>query len=192
MQNWEPDLWSAATLGVVRDDSIRSLLPHKLQVALLLAECVQHGLRTIAFCKSRKLCELVAAYCRETLKCTAPEMANAVQVYRGGYSPAERRRIESDLHAGRIRGVAATNALELGIDIGSLDVTLHLGFQGSLASMRQQSGRAGRREQRSLALYVAFDGPLDQHFMRHPEDVFGRPNEAAQVRRWKWLYQFVG
>lgn len=98
----------------------------------------------------------------------------AIQAYRGGYSPAERRQLEADLHAGRLLAVCATNALELGIDVGQLDVTLHLGFPGSIASLRQQAGRAGRREQPSLAIVIAFDGPLDQHFMRHPEQLFQR------------------
>ncbi len=142
---------------------------------------MQHGLRTIAFCKTRKLCELVTAYTRETLKCTAPHLANHVAVYRAGYSPQERRALEGALHGGQLCAVAATNALELGIDVGHLDVTLHLGFPGSVSSLRQQAGRAGRREQPSISVLVAFDGPLDQYFMRHPEALFGRPLEHTQV-----------
>lgn len=104
-----------------------------------------------------------------------------MQVYRGGYSPAERRAIEAELFHGQLLGVAATNALELGVDVGSLDVTLHLGFPGSVSSLRQQAGRAGRREQQSLAVFVAFDGPLDQHFMRNPDHLLRRPVESVQV-----------
>ncbi|GLI69803.1 hypothetical protein VaNZ11_014504 [Volvox africanus] len=152
-----------------------------VEMALLLAECVQHGLRTIAFCKSRKLCELVMAYTRETLVACAPGYEGRVKVYRAGYSPAERRAMEADIHSGRLLALAATNALELGVDVGGLDVTLHLGFPGSVASLRQQAGRAGRREQESLSLVVGFDGPLDQHFMRHPEHLFGRPVESVQI-----------
>ncbi len=103
-------------------------------------------------------------------------------MYRGGYSPEERRKVEAELFSGRLLGAVATNALELGVDVGALDVTLHLGFQGSIASMRQQAGRAGRREQPCMAVYVAYDGPLDQHFMRNPEDLFSRSVESAQVR----------
>lgn len=77
--------------------------------------------------------------------------------------------------------MAATNALELGVDIGSLDVTLHLGFQGSVASLWQQSGRAGRRKQGAMSVYVAFDGPLDQYFMADPNRLFQRSIESAQV-----------
>ncbi|GAX82210.1 hypothetical protein CEUSTIGMA_g9638.t1 [Chlamydomonas eustigma] len=175
--------WKQAQIEMGREqklDELRRSSPI-VEISLLLSECIKHGLRTIAFCKSRKLCELVATYTRETLKATTPHLANSFKVYRGGYSPAERRSIEADLFSGRLLAVAATNALELGVDVGSLDVTLHLGFQGTIASMRQQAGRAGRREQPSMAIYVAFDGPLDQHFMRQPEDLFERKIENAQL-----------
>ncbi|KXZ56975.1 hypothetical protein GPECTOR_1g880 [Gonium pectorale] len=152
-----------------------------VETALLLAECVQHGLRCLAFCRSRKLCELVAAYTRETLAACAPECVEQVKVYRAGYSPAERRALEADLHSGRLRALAATNALELGVDVGGLDVTIHLGFPGSVASLRQQAGRAGRRERASVSLLVAFDGPLDQHWVRHPDELLGRSVESVQV-----------
>ena len=114
-----------------------SILPCSpiVEVALLLAEAVQHGLRTIAFCRTRKLCELVACYTRETLRASAPHLVNAVSVYRGGYAAQDRREIEGALFCGRLRGVAATNALELGVDVGELDCTLHLGFPGSVASL---------------------------------------------------------
>ncbi|BDA42593.1 probable ATP-dependent helicase hrq1 [Coccomyxa sp. Obi] len=152
-----------------------------VELSLLLAECVQHGLRTIAFCNTRKLCELVTAYTRETLKATAPDLASSISVYRAGYSPQERREIEGALFSGKLWAVAATNALELGVDVGSLDATLHLGFPGSVASMWQQAGRAGRREQPSVSIYIGFDGPLDQFFMHQPENLFKRPIETAQI-----------
>ncbi|CAL9107439.1 unnamed protein product [Musa textilis] len=142
---------------------------------------VQHGLRCIAFCKTRKLCELVLSYTRELLQATAKDLANSIYVYRAGYSPQERRRIEIDLFEGKILGVAATNALELGIDIGHIDATLHLGFPGSVASLWQQAGRSGRRARPSLAVYVAFEGPLDQYFMKFPQKLFGSPIEHCQV-----------
>jgi DEAD/DEAH box helicase domain-containing protein len=125
---------------------------------MLLVECIQHGLRTIAFCKTRKLCELVTAYTRETLKATSPHLIDTISVYRAGYSAQDRRGIEHALFSGKLRAVAATNALELGVDVGDLDCTLHLGFPGSVASLWQQSGRSGRRGQPSLAIYIAFDG----------------------------------
>eukprot|EP00891_Asterochloris_glomerata_P009914 jgi/Astpho2/9914/e_gw1.00152.3.1_t len=152
-----------------------------VELSLLLAECIQHGLRTLAFCKTRKLCELVTAYTRETLKATSPHLARSISVYRAGYSPLERREIERALHDGDLWAVAATNALELGVDVGSLDVTLHLGFPGSVSSLWQQAGRAGRREQSSASIYIAFDGPLDQYFMTHPDRLFSRPIERAHV-----------
>eukprot|EP00850_Spirogloea_muscicola_P019685 SM000196S05377 [mRNA] locus=s196:113062:121854:- [translate_table: standard] len=138
-----------------------------VEVAILLAEMVQHGLRCLAFCKTRKLCELILNYTRETLKEAAPAL--------------ERRSIERDLFGGQLRGVAATNALELGVDVGSLDATIHLGWQGTVASLWQQAGRAGRREKPSIAIYVAWGGPLDQYFMKCPQHLFNRRIENAQV-----------
>ncbi|KAK3011917.1 hypothetical protein RJ639_013010 [Escallonia herrerae] len=95
--------------------------------------------------------------------------------------PQDRRKIESNFFGGNLRGVAATNALELGIDVGHIDVTLHLGFPGSIASLWQQAGRSGRREKPSLAIYVAFEGPLDQYFMKFPEKLFRSPIECCHV-----------
>ncbi|XP_024316371.1 uncharacterized protein LOC100832655 [Brachypodium distachyon] len=154
-------------------------------VARLLAEMVQHGLRCIAFCKTRKLCEQVLAQARgllEEASPASPELASSVAVYRGGYVAADRRRIEEGLFSGKLLGVAATNALELGIDVGHIDATLHLGFPGSMASLWQQAGRAGRRAAReSVAVYVAFDCALDQYFMNFPQKLFGKPIEHCHV-----------
>eukprot|EP00897_Mesotaenium_endlicherianum_P010153 jgi/Mesen1/9166/ME000591S08489 len=175
-----------------------------VETALLLAEMVRHRLRCLAFCSSRKLCELVLNYTREILKETAPELVGTVMAYRAGYSAKaskhahhplassrpspsshalaqDRREIERCLFSGELRGVTATNALELGVDVGSLDATLHLGFPGSVASLWQQAGRAGRREKASLCVYVAWGGPLDQYFMKAPHRLFSRPIEHAQV-----------
>lgn len=152
-----------------------------VDISQILAECVQHNLRCLAFCKTRKLCELVLVYTREILRSTAPHLADKVASYRGGYEARERRVIEKELFSGSLLGVATTNALELGIDVGSLDVTLHLGFPGSVASLWQQAGRAGRREGHALSIYVAFDGPLDQHFMRQPRALFDAPLEMSYV-----------
>lgn len=152
-----------------------------VDVSRLLAEMVQHGLRCIAFCKSRKLCELVLSYTREILHETAPHLLDSICAYRGGYIAEERRKIESAFFGGKICGVAATNALELGIDVGEIDVTLHLGFPGSIASLWQQAGRGGRRDRSSLAIYVAFGGPLDQYFMKNPRKLFDRPIECCHI-----------
>ncbi|XP_059453824.1 uncharacterized protein LOC132184275 isoform X1 [Corylus avellana] len=152
-----------------------------LNVSRLFAEMVQHGLRCIAFCKSRKLCEIVLSYTREILRDTAPHLVESICAYRAGYIATDRRRIERDFFDGKLCGIAATNALELGIDVGHIDVTLHLGFPGSIASLWQQAGRAGRRERPSLAVYVAFGGPLDQYFMNHPNKLFGSPIECCHI-----------
>ncbi|KAF0934396.1 hypothetical protein E2562_025015 [Oryza meyeriana var. granulata] len=152
-----------------------------LQVSCLFAEMVQLGLRCIAFCKTRKLCEQVLMHTREILQETAAELVDSICVYRGGYIASDRRKIEADLFGGKLRGVAATNALELGIDVGHIDATLHLGFPGSMASFWQQAGRSGRRAKQSIAVYVAFEGALDQYFMRSPHKLFGKPIEHCQV-----------
>ncbi|KAK9278899.1 hypothetical protein L1049_028480 [Liquidambar formosana] len=152
-----------------------------MEVSCLFAEMVQHGLRCIAFCKTRKLCELVLCYTREILQETAPHLVDCICAYRAGYIAEDRRRIESDFFGGKLCGIAATNALELGIDVGHIDVTLHLGFPGSIASLWQQVGRSGRREKPSLAVYVAFEGPLDQYFMKFPQKLFRSPIECCHV-----------
>ncbi|XP_010546214.1 PREDICTED: uncharacterized protein LOC104818356 isoform X2 [Tarenaya hassleriana] len=161
-------------------DSHRTSSPIS-EVALLFAEMVRHGLRCIAFCRSRKLCELVLCLTREILAKTAPHLVEAISSYRGGYTAEDRRKIEGGLFGGKLCGIAATNALELGIDVGHIDVTLHLGFPGSIASLWQQAGRSGRRERPSLAVYVAFDGPLDQYFMKFPEKLFRSPIECCHI-----------
>jgi DEAD/DEAH box helicase domain-containing protein len=169
-------LWNPS---VARADERR---PSSLQdVSYLFAEMVQHGLRCIAFCNTRKLCEMVLARTREVLDETSPELSDSICVYRGGYVAEDRRRIEADLFGGKLRGVAATNALELGIDVGHIDATLHLGFPGSIASFWQQAGRAGRRSKESIAVYVGFEGALDQYFMNFPDKLFGKPVEHCQV-----------
>ena len=125
--------------GVSKSERRRSPM---CEIAALLAECVQHGLQTIAFCKTRKLCELVLAYTREILRDVSqrackPEiasLASRLAVYRSGYGAEERRSVEAALSSGSLIGVAATNALELGIDVGQLDVTLTLGFPGSVGT----------------------------------------------------------
>ncbi|KAL6855867.1 hypothetical protein ACP4OV_018669 [Aristida adscensionis] len=183
---WNPPL-NTANKGSSKSISETRRSSPIVEVSYLFSEMVQHGLRCIAFCKTRKLCELVLAYTREILQETAKELVHSICVYRAGYIAEEpnycqdRRKIEADLFGGKLRGVAATNALELGIDVGHIDATLHLGFPGSIASLWQQAGRSGRRAKQSLAIYVAFDGPLDQYFMKFPHKLFGKPIEHCQV-----------
>ncbi|MDQ1437356.1 MAG: box helicase protein [Acidimicrobiaceae bacterium] len=148
------------------------------EVAMLLAALVESDRRAIAFARSRKGAELVARYTRDRL---SVELADSVRPYRGGYLAAERREIEQRLFSGDLRGVAATNALELGIDVGWLDACILNGFPGTIASMWQQAGRAGRTQQRSLAVLVAGEDALDQWFVAHPRELFTRSPEPAVI-----------
>ncbi len=109
------------------------------------------------------------------------DYAARIAAYRAGYTPEQRRQIERDLFSGKLLGVAATNALELGIDVGGLDAALLVGYPGTIASLWQQAGRAGRGTEPSLAVLIGLDNPLDQYFMRHPAQLFGRPHEHALI-----------
>ena len=148
------------------------------QAARLVAELVHTGHRTIAFTRSRKGTELLAADVRRRV----PDgLADQVRPYRAGYLASERREIEAELFAGSLRGVIATSALELGIDVGGLDACVLTGFPGTIASMWQQAGRAGREQQSSLSVLVAGSDQLDQYLLAHPHEVFTRPPEPAVV-----------
>ncbi len=149
------------------------------EAADLLAELVTHNVRTICFLKSRRGIELIQRFARENLERRGkPELAKRIAPYRGGYTPQQRREIEARLSGGELLAVVATDALELGIDVGELDAAICVTFPGTVASLRQMWGRAGRR-QRGLAVYVAGQDALDQFFCRHPEEFIGRPVEAA-------------
>jgi DEAD/DEAH box helicase domain-containing protein len=141
----------------------------------LLAALVSRGLRTICFAKSRKAAELIHRFTAERVDV---ETAARLAPYRAGYTPAQRREIERRLVEGDLLGVSATDALELGIDIGLLDCAISVGFPGTVASLRQQWGRAGRRSH-GLAVLIASEDALDQYFMREPETLLGRRVEAA-------------
>jgi len=143
--------------------------------ARLLAGLVQRDLRTICFAKSRKAAELVHRMAADRVDATT---AKRLAPYRAGYTPEQRRDIEGRLVAGELLGVSCTDALELGIDIGLLDCAISVGFPGTVASLRQQWGRAGRRDH-GLAVMVASEDALDQYFMREPETLLGRRVEAA-------------
>jgi DEAD/DEAH box helicase domain-containing protein len=140
----------------------------------LLASLVERGVRTLCFAKSRKVAELVHRFTVERLGGDS----SRVSPYRAGYTPAQRREIERRLVEGDLLGVSATNALELGIDVGLLDAVICVGFPGTVASLRQQWGRAGRRGH-GLAVLVASEDALDQFFMREPEALLKRRVEAA-------------
>ena len=167
---WNPPLLDKAT-GVRR-----SALS---EAADLLAELVSQGVRTICFLKSRRGIELIQRFARENLERRGkPELANRIAPYRGGYTPQQRREIEARLSSGELLAVVATDALELGIDVGELEAAICVTFPGTVASLRQMWGRAGRRRE-GIALYVAGQDALDQFFCRHPEEFLGRPVEAA-------------
>ncbi|HYD09969.1 MAG TPA: DEAD/DEAH box helicase, partial [Acidimicrobiales bacterium] len=149
-----------------------------VETAKVLSALVANDSRSIAFCRSRKSTELVAT---DVQRRVDKALRHAVRPYRGGYLASERRAIEAQLFAGRLRAVVATSALELGIDIGGLDACVLDGFPGTIASMWQQAGRAGRAQQQSLAVLVAGDDQLDQWFMAHPTEVFTRSPEPAVI-----------
>ncbi|MFT4036071.1 MAG: DEAD/DEAH box helicase, partial [Patulibacter sp.] len=148
------------------------------EAAEIVTQLVQGGARVICFMKARKGVELISRMVREQLEEVAPLLAGTVMPYRAGYTPEQRREIEGQLMRGELRAVIATSALELGIDIGALDACVVVSFPGTVASLRQQWGRAGRRSE-GLALYVAGDDALDQYFCRHPEQFLDRPVESA-------------
>jgi DEAD/DEAH box helicase domain-containing protein len=167
-------LWEPGLLG--EGDGRRSATS---EAADLLATLVSQRVQTVAFAKSRAGVEALATSARRTLMEVEPALGGAVAAYRGGYLPEERRELERALRSGAIIGLAATNALELGIDISGLDAVLLAGWPGTRASLWQQAGRAGRAGTRSLAVYVAADDPLDTYVVHHPEVVFGQPVEAT-------------
>lgn len=166
-------LWNPSAL-----DPESTSVSSNRDTAELMSTLVGAGHRTITFCRSRKGTEIVAA---EVGRRLPSGLAETVRPYRGGYLRAERREIEQALFDGSLRGVVATSALELGIDVGGLDVCILNGFPGTIASMWQQAGRAGRQSQHSLAALVAGDDQLDHWFITHPEELFSRPPEPAVI-----------
>lgn len=147
--------------------------------ARLMASFASEEIRTIAFTKSRKAAELIAKYAKELVG--EAERAALIRPYRAGYLASERREIEEQLFSGRLLGVAATTALELGIDVGGLDAVVLNGFPGTVAQVWQQAGRAGRSGRASVAVLVGGDDPLDQYYIHHPQILLEKPFEAALV-----------
>ncbi|MEX2421345.1 MAG: helicase-related protein, partial [Actinomycetota bacterium] len=144
----------------------------------LVADLVEHGVRTIAFARSRRGAELLAEFAKQRVGAVDRDR---IKAYRAGYLPEERRELERALAEGDLLAMCSTNALELGIDIGSLDAAVLTGYPGTRASMWQQAGRAGRSSEGSLAVLIAYDDPLDQYLVAHPEDLFDRPPEACVI-----------
>lgn len=152
-----------------------------VEAAQVLAELVAADHQAIAFVRARVVSEVVTKYAKDLLDRMAPSRARSVHSYRGGYLPEERRRIERSLFSGELKAVVSTNALELGIDVGSLESALLVGYPGSIASTWQQAGRAGRGSEPSLAVLIPHDSPIDQYMVRHPDYFFGRSPESAVI-----------
>jgi len=149
------------------------------ETAALLGWSVAHGMQTLAFARSRKAAELIAHLAKQALG-DSPEAAQ-IACYRGGYLSKERRALEEQIASGELRGLSTTNALELGMDIHGLDAVILCGFPSTIASFRQQTGRAGRGDTPSLAILVAGQDQLDQWYMTQPEALFTRTPTPAVV-----------
>jgi len=169
---WNPPLLDAAH-GARRSANV--------EATALFVEMIRHGIRNITFTKARKVAELILLYAQDIVSKDAPHLASLIRSYRAGYRPEVRRDIEQALFSGELLGVTATNALELGVDVGYLDAAVMVGYPGTIASTWQQAGRAGRGVREALNVLIALDNPLDQYFMRHPESLFGRSPEHALI-----------
>lgn len=170
---WNPPVFDPAS-GARRSSNA--------EATTLFTTLVGEGVRTIAFTRARKTAELLLTYSRRAFEgTTRPQLAQKIISYRAGYTPEQRREIERRLFNGDLTGVTATNALELGVDIGGVDACVMTGYPGTVASTWQQAGRAGRRQGDALAVLIAADNPLDQFLMRRPDYFFGRPHEHATL-----------
>lgn len=142
---------------------------------------LKKGIQTVTFTTSRKMSELHAIWAKDILRNEMPLIADKVRSYRAGIKKETRRKIEKGLRDNTVLGVSSTNALELGMDIGTLDATIISGFPGTVSSFRQQIGRAGRGEELSIATLIPFSNPLDLFYVHHPEVLFGAPNENVLI-----------
>lgn len=149
------------------------------ETADLLTDLTVQGVRSVAFVRSRRGAELISVIAKERLAEVDRSLPGRVAAYRGGYLPEERRALERALHSGDLLGLAATTALELGIDVSGTDAVVIAGYPGTRASLWQQAGRAGRSGQGALAVLVARDDPLDTFLVHHPEALFDQPVEST-------------
>jgi DEAD/DEAH box helicase domain-containing protein len=170
-------LWNPPFL----DDSMVERRSANSDARDLMVELIRRRFPTIAFVRTRNGAELLYRYCQEGLQHASPSLARMVRAYRGGYLPEERREIERQLFEGELLGVTSTNALELGIDVGSLSASLMVGYPGTIASTWQQAGRAGRGTEESLAVLIAHNTPIDQYLMQNPAYFFGESPENAVI-----------
>jgi DEAD/DEAH box helicase domain-containing protein len=173
---WEPPIRDDGRGG---DGQFRR--PATRESAELMADLVAAGVRTLVFVRSRRAAETVALAAARLLGEVDADLAGRIAAYRGGYLPEDRRALEQALTSGDLVGVAATNALELGIDVSGLDAVVTTGFPGTRAALWQQFGRAGRDRRDALGVFVARDDPLDSYLVRHPEVILGRPVEATVI-----------
>ena len=171
---WNPPVYDKAT-GARKSTNAES--------TNLFTALVSEGVRTIAFARARKQAELLLTYARRGLEgnATTAHLTDKIISYRAGYTAEQRREIERGLFSGELTGVTATNALELGVDIGGVDATILTGYPGTIASAWQQAGRAGRRQGDALSILVAADNPLDQFLMRQPDYFFEKDPEHAAL-----------
>ena len=163
------------------EDQLNLRRSSNTEAAELLAELVRNGVRSICFTKSRRAAELIYQQTVDLLKDTDPRLAERITPYRAGYTPEQRRSIETMLFGGQLLAVVSTSALELGIDIGALDAAITVGYPGTMASLWQQWGRAGRGKGESLAVFVAGNDALEQFFVKHPDELLEREVEAATI-----------
>ena len=161
------------------DEALNLRKSNSGEAAEILAELIGNEVRTICFTRSRKGAELLFQYTKEKLEEKFPRQAGRLSPYRAGYTPEQRRKIEEQLMSGELLAVVSTNALEVGIDIGKLDAVLTVGYPGTVASLWQQWGRAGRGKGESLGIFVAGNDALEQFFMRRPRELLERDVEAA-------------
>ncbi len=163
------------------DDKKESRRSANSEATYLFTELVQKEIRTLTFTRTRRLTELIYNYSRQKLSQIDRRLAAKIKPYRAGYLAEDRRKTEKELFTGKLIGVVATTALEVGIDIGDLEATVLTGYPGSISGTWQQAGRSGRGKQKALSFLIGMDNPLDQYFMRHPEDFFRKSYENALI-----------